>query len=72
MNTTTNINIAKRLITIDTNAWQRLQTYLQAIKTYFATQESGDEIYADIENRVSEIMSQQLKDGKVSISNDDF
>jgi phage shock protein PspC (stress-responsive transcriptional regulator) len=71
MKTTMNIHLAQRLIIIDTDAWQSLELYLNALKKYFATQESGDEIYADIENRVSEIMNQQLKSGKVSISNDD-
>lgn len=71
MKTTQTIHLAQRLITIDTDAWKSLEQYLNALKKYFATEESGDEIYADIENRVSEIMSQQLKDGKVSISNDD-
>ncbi len=68
MNTTTNIHLAHRLITIDVDAWQQLQNYLTALKTYFSTQESGDEIYTDIESRIAEIMEQQLKRGKVSIS----
>jgi phage shock protein PspC (stress-responsive transcriptional regulator) len=71
MKTTLNIHLAQRLIVIDTDAWQRLEQYLNALKKYFTTQDSGDEIYADIENRISEIMHLQLKSGKVSISDKD-
>jgi phage shock protein PspC (stress-responsive transcriptional regulator) len=71
MNTTTTINISKRLITIDTNALQRLQEYLKALNNHYLLQDSGEEIYNDIENRISEIMQQQQKNGKFSIQDED-
>jgi phage shock protein PspC (stress-responsive transcriptional regulator) len=72
MKTTTTINLAQRLITIDTDAHQHLQQYLTALKNYFATQESGTEIYNDIESRISEIMADKIKNGNASIAQTDL
>ncbi len=72
MKPTTTIHLAQRLITIESDALLQLQNYLDALKAYFLTQESGEEIYGDIENRVSEIMSNQLKAGAVCITEADL
>jgi phage shock protein PspC (stress-responsive transcriptional regulator) len=68
----TTIHLAQRLITIETSALITLQNYLDKLKAYFHTQESGDEIYNDIENRVSEIMDKKLKAGSVCITDADM
>jgi phage shock protein PspC (stress-responsive transcriptional regulator) len=72
MKTTTTINLAQRLITIDTDAYLNLQQYLSALKNYFASQDSGIEIYNDIESRISEIMADKLKNGNASIAQTDL
>jgi phage shock protein PspC (stress-responsive transcriptional regulator) len=68
MKSTTTINLAQRLITIDTDAQTVIANYLDALKKHFANEQSGDEIYADIENRIAEIMAAQQKSGSVSIT----
>jgi phage shock protein PspC (stress-responsive transcriptional regulator) len=68
MKSTTTINLAQRLITIDTDAQVVLANYLEALKKHFSAEQSGDEIYADIENRIAEIMAAQQKNGSSSIT----
>ena len=67
----TTIHLAQRLITLEEDALQQLNNYLQTLKNFFAKEESGDEIYNDIENRVAEILDKKLKNGKVCIATDD-
>jgi phage shock protein PspC (stress-responsive transcriptional regulator) len=71
MTTTTNINLGQRLIVIDTDAHNELSNYLLALKAHFANEPSGDEIYNDIEFRISDIMYAKLKAGRASIAKDD-
>lgn len=72
MNTTQTIRIGAHLITIDSDALANLQKYLDALKSHFSTQESGAEIFNDIENRIGEIMTNQLKAGKASVAQNDI
>jgi phage shock protein PspC (stress-responsive transcriptional regulator) len=71
MITTQTIKIGTQLIHIDSDAFLKIQQYLDTLKAFFAQQESGSEIFIDIENRVGEIMTNQLKSGKASIAQKD-
>jgi phage shock protein PspC (stress-responsive transcriptional regulator) len=71
MNTTININIGQRIIIMDIDAHAQLSQYLQQLKNHFAKEESGDEIYGDIELRISDIMNAKLRTGAASITNAD-
>lgn len=71
MNKTININLAGRLITINEDAFEILQQYLNSLKSHFNKEEGGEEILHDMEDRVSELFEMKLKKGKVSIDVDD-
>lgn len=52
--------IAGQVYHIETEAYQKLSAWLKDIKTYFNQMDDGQEILADIELRVAEILSQRL------------
>jgi phage shock protein C len=56
-----NINLSSRLIPIEDSAYEILRQYLDSLKSYFAKEEGGDEIVADIESRIAEIFQDKLK-----------
>lgn len=58
-----NISIAQTLFTIEEDAYQKLDGYLNSIRAHFAHTEEKDEIISDIEGRISE----QLTDSKKKI-----
>ncbi|WP_262326142.1 PspC domain-containing protein [Carboxylicivirga litoralis] len=60
MKKTVTINISGHMFYIDEDAYARLQTYLDKINSTFRSQESGDEIISDIENRVAEIFNERI------------
>lgn len=66
-----NINLSGRLIPIEDSAYEILQAYLDSLKRYFAKEEGGDEIVADIESRISEIFQDKLKKGAHCITDED-
>src|SRR5690554_3109652 len=53
MNKTISINIGGRIFNIAEEAYQKLEKYLNTLKVYFSGREGGDEIIADIEERIS-------------------
>lgn len=63
MNKTVTINISGIIFHIDEDAYEKLSKYLNTIKGYFTSNESGSEIVADIEARIAELLQ-----GKVSQS----
>lgn len=71
MNKTININLAGRLITINEDAFEILQQYLNSLKSHFNKEEGGEEILHDMEDRVSELFEMKMKKGKVSIDVND-
>lgn len=71
MNKTVNINLSGIAFTIDENAFERLNKYLDAIKSYFKNTEGSDEIIADIESRLAEMLNDQLQNGKKIIAIED-
>jgi phage shock protein PspC (stress-responsive transcriptional regulator) len=54
MKKTLNINIGNRVFNIDEDAYTLLSKYLESIKTYFDKIKIDEDIFEDIENRISE------------------
>ena len=60
MKKTLNINIGNRVFNIDEDAYTLLSKYLESIKTYFDKIKIDEDIFEDIENRISEKFSLTL------------
>jgi len=58
-----NINFQGRVIPIEETAYETLKQYIDSLRRYFANEEGKDEIINDIENRIAELFSEQLKKG---------
>ena len=65
------INISGIIFHIEEDGYERLEKYLNAIKTYFSSFEDSEEIILDIENRIAEIFLAKLNEGKQVITADD-
>lgn len=65
MKTTENISLAGFAFTIETDAYESLGAYLGEIRKGFETDASADEIVADIEERIAELLSEKCKGGIV-------
>lgn len=71
MNKTVTINISGIIFHIEEDAYSSLSNYLNKIKSKFNTSEGGNEILADIEARIAELLSQKINQGKqVIVLND--
>lgn len=72
MNKTVTINIAGLFFHIDEDAFNKLSSYLDAIKNSLNT-EGKEEIISDIENRIAEIFSEKIdsKTGVISMTDVD-
>ncbi|MBM3431650.1 MAG: PspC domain-containing protein [Bacteroidetes bacterium] len=57
------INLSGRAISIEEPAYEKLQQYLAGLRSYFAKEESLDEILNDIEGRISELLHEKLQRG---------
>ncbi len=68
MKKTVSINISGIIFHIDDDAYERLSRYLNSIKRHFSKMEGRDEIIADIEGRIAEVLQEKLKDNKQVIS----
>lgn len=64
MNKTVNINLSGIVFHIEEDAYQKLHQYLNTIRGYFSESEGRDEIMADIENRIAEMLSEKITDRK--------
>src|SRR6201993_564091 len=64
MNKTLTINLAGLVFNIEENAYQLLKDYLAAIKNQFKNEEGCDEIVADIEARLAELLKAKTHEGK--------
>ena len=60
MNKILNINLGGYALTIDDDAYEYLQAYLESIRRRFSESEGRDEILADIEGRLGEILTESL------------
>lgn len=71
MNKTITSNIAGYVFHIDENAYDKLDAYLNTIRSYFADSQGKDEIIADIEARLAEMLQERMTDAKQVVSMDD-
>ena len=65
MKTTENISLAGYAFTIETEAYEELGAYLNDIRTCFSSDASADEIVADIEERIAELLRERCIVGMV-------
>ncbi|MET2985653.1 PspC domain-containing protein [Aureibaculum conchae] len=73
MNKTININLGGIFFHIDELAYQKLRRYLDAIRRSLSDDPQGrDEIINDIESRISELLSERVKDPRQVISEIDI
>jgi phage shock protein PspC (stress-responsive transcriptional regulator) len=56
MNKTVTINISGIIFHIEEDAYEKLSKYLATIKSYFSNTDGGNEIMADIEARIAEML----------------
>ena len=72
MKKTFTINISGIIFHIDDNAYDKLNAYLSSIKSHFRNLEGKDEIIADIETRIAEILQSKLQDNKQVVTLEDI
>ena len=65
------INIAGRVIPIEDNAYELLKDYINSLERHFASEDGGEDIIQDSENRIAELFSIRLQSGAPSIENAD-
>ncbi len=65
MKTTENISLAGYAFTIETDAYEELGAYLSDIRTCFSGDASAEEIVADIEERIAELLRERCIVGMV-------
>lgn len=71
MNKTLTINISGIIFHIEIDAYERLDSYLTSIKSYFKNTDGGNEILADIESRIAEILQEKISGSKQVLLLDD-
>lgn len=72
MKKTININISGVAFIIDEDAFQILSNYLDTIKSFFNRSEGRDEIMADIEARIAELLHDRTSNTKQIITVEDI
>lgn len=72
MNKTLTINLAGLVFNIEENAYQLLRDYLAAIKNQFKNEEGCEEIVADIEARLAELLKAKTHAGKQVLVDEDI
>jgi len=73
MNKTININLGGIFFHIDEIAFQKLKRYLDAIRRSLSDDPKGrDEIITDIESRISELLSERVKDVRQVVNESDI
>ncbi|GGH16734.1 PspC domain-containing protein [Pedobacter zeae] len=61
------INIGNTIIHIEESAYELLMVYLNEVKHYFANHADDLEIVTDIENRIAELLTEQLEEQKKQV-----
>ncbi|WP_316831397.1 PspC domain-containing protein [Pedobacter aquatilis] len=61
------INIGNTIIHIEESAYELLKAYLNEVKQYFANHADDLEIVTDIENRIAELLTEQLGEQKKQV-----
>ncbi|MFH0864908.1 MAG: PspC domain-containing protein [Bacteroidota bacterium] len=72
MKKTFTINISGIIFHIDEDAFEKLAVYLETIKSYFTSSEGRDEIIADIEARIAEMLQSKITELKQVITIEDI
>ncbi len=73
MNKTININLGGIFFHIDEIAYQKMKRYLDAIRRSLSDDPKGrDEIIADIELRIGELLSERVKDSRQVVNESDI
>ncbi len=72
MKKTVSINLGGLIFNIDEDAYARLQNYLDTIKGYFSESDGRDEIMADIELRIAEMLQERLGKIRQVVTMDDI
>jgi phage shock protein PspC (stress-responsive transcriptional regulator) len=73
MNKTININLGGIFFHIDEIAYQKMKRYLDAVRRSLSDDPQGrDEIIADIELRIGELLSERIKDARQVVSESDI
>jgi len=62
------VNIGGRIFNIDDDAYESLNNYLARLRNFFATEQGYQEIIADIEMRIAELLDQQKEQGLSIVS----
>ncbi|MBK7031472.1 MAG: PspC domain-containing protein [Bacteroidales bacterium] len=57
------VNIGGRVCNIDDDAYERLNSYLSSLRSFIATEQGREEIIADIESRIAELLEQKKTQG---------
>jgi phage shock protein PspC (stress-responsive transcriptional regulator) len=60
------------VIPIEDSAYEKLQSYIESLRRYFANEEGRDEIINDIESRIAELMSEKVRKGAACITDADI
>lgn len=68
MNKIISINIGGFVFQIEDEAYERLEQYLTSIKKRFGNTEGSDEIVADIEARIAEMLKEKIDAGALSVT----
>jgi phage shock protein PspC (stress-responsive transcriptional regulator) len=71
MKKTINVNIGGMMFHLDDDAFDKLKSYLDTLKSKFSKMEGGDEIIDDIESRIAEIFKERLGAVREVVSVDD-
>src|SRR4029077_10994465 len=66
-----NINLSGRVIPIEDSAYEKLQSYIESLRRYFAKEEGRDEIINDIESRIAELMNEKVRKGASCVTDAD-
>jgi phage shock protein PspC (stress-responsive transcriptional regulator) len=72
MKKTITVSIGAIVFHVEEDAYEKLSRYLEAIKSQFRRFEGRDELIADIEARIAEILQGKLNPGKEVITVDDI
>ena len=73
MNKTININLGGYFFHIDETAYQKLRRYLDAISKSLSDDPQGkNEIIADIEARISELLSEKITEARRVVNEQDI
>jgi phage shock protein PspC (stress-responsive transcriptional regulator) len=68
MKKTVNVNLNGRVFTVDEDACRMLENYLRNLRIYFRKEDGADEIIADFEARIEELLSEKIRLGYQVIS----